>query len=295
LRDSIEGLENIIVPSPDGNQVPLIQLAKIKYTRGAQMIKSEDTFLLGYVIFDKIPGFSEIDVVEKARDFLQAKIQSGEFELPTGVSYAFAGSYENQIRAQKRLSLIIPLAMFIIFTILYIQFRSVSAAGLVFSSVAVAWAGGFIMIWLYGQPWFMDFSLFGVNLQELFQIRAFNLSVAVWVGFLALFGIATDDGVIISTYLRQSFSRLKPESVPEIRQATLMAGQRRVRPALMTTATTVLALIPVLTATGRGADIMVPMALPVFGGMIFEVITMLVVPVLFAWGKEFRLKFVTGN
>ena len=109
-----------------------------------------------------------------------------------------------------------------------------------------------------------------------------NLSVAVWVGFLALFGIATDDGVIISTYLKQSFSERKPTSIKEIREATVFAGSRRIRPAMMTASTTILALIPVLTSTGRGSDVMVPMAIPSFGGMVFVILTTFVVPILYA-------------
>jgi Cu(I)/Ag(I) efflux system membrane protein CusA/SilA len=290
LRDNIEALERILVPAADGSQIPLVQLAKIKYTRGPMMIKSEDTFLVGYVIFDKHPGHAEVEVVEQARDYLKDKIKQGEFELPDGVSYSFTGNYENQVRAQKRLYIVLPLALFIIFIILYFQFREVSLTGLVFSGIAVAWAGGFIMLWLYSQPWFLDISIFGTHLRELFQIRSFNLSVAVWVGFLALFGIATDDGVLIATYLKQSFQKHNPQTIAEIRQATIAAGSRRIRPALMTTATTVLALIPVLTATGRGADIMVPMAIPSFGGMIFAMVTMLVVPVLYSAFQEMKQK-----
>ena len=146
------------------------------------------------------------------------------------------------------------------------------------------------MLWLYGQGWFLDFSIFGMNMRELFQIHPINLSVAVWVGFLALFGIASDDGVVISTYLEQIFREHKPKTTTEIRQATIEAGRRRVRPCLMTTATTILALIPVLTSTGRGSDIMVPMAIPSFGGMTIEVITMLIVPVLYSAVQERKLK-----
>jgi Cu(I)/Ag(I) efflux system membrane protein CusA/SilA len=289
LRDNIEALEKILVPAADGAQIPLTQLADIKYTRGPMMIKSEDSFLVGYVIFDKQSGYAEVEVVEQARDYLKVQIEQGKFQLPAGVSYSFTGSYENQVRAQKRLYIVLPLALFIILMILYFQFREIPLTTLVFSGIAVAWAGGFIMLWLYSQPWFLDISVFGTNLRDLFQIRPFNLSVAVWVGFLALFGIATDDGVLIATYLKQSFRRHNPETIPEIRQATISAGLRRIRPALMTTATTVLALIPVLTATGRGADIMVPMAIPSFGGMIFAMITMLVVPVLYSALKEWRI------
>jgi copper/silver efflux system protein len=150
----------------------------------------------------------------------------------------------------------------------------------------MAFAGGFLMLWLYGQNWFMDFSFFGTNFRELFQMRTFNLSVAVWVGFIALFGIATDDGVVIGTYLTQSLQTNKPSTVPEVRIAVLEAGMRRVRPCLMTTATTLLALLPVLTSSGRGSDIMIPMAIPSFGGMTVALITLFIVPVLYSWNEE---------
>jgi Cu(I)/Ag(I) efflux system membrane protein CusA/SilA len=288
LRDSIETIGKILVPASDGAQIPLIQLAEIKYLRGPQAIKSEDTFLVGYVLFDMKPGYAEVDVVEECQQYLKEKIDSGEFVLPAGVSYIFAGSYENQIRAQKTLMLVIPLALFIIFLILYLQFKAVTTSLLVFSGIIVAWSGGFLMIWCYAQPWFFDFSVFGVNMRDLFQMHPINLSVAIWVGFLALFGIASDDGVVMCTYLEQSFKKLKPTGVDDIRRAVVKAGARRIRPCLMTTATTILALIPVLTSTGRGSDIMVPMAIPSFGGMTIEILTMLIVPVLYCWIKEIR-------
>jgi Cu(I)/Ag(I) efflux system membrane protein CusA/SilA len=290
LRDNIESLDRILVPTPDGAQIPLVQLSEIRYLRGPQVIKSEDTFLIGYVLFDKKPGLAEVNVVEQARDYLQHKVEIGELEIPTGVSYTFSGTYENQVRAARKLALILPLALLIIFLILYFQFNSVPTSALIFSGVFMAWAGGFLMIWLYAQPWFLDFSVFGTGMRDLFQVHPFNLSVAVWVGFLALFGIATDDGVVITTYLDQTFANRRPASVAEIRAATIEAGKRRVRPALMTTATTILALLPVLTATGRGADIMVPMAIPTFGGMVIAVITLFVVPVLYAWVAEIKLR-----
>jgi len=290
LRDSFEALGRVLVPAPDGKQIPLEQLAAIEYVRGPQMIKSEDTFRVGYVIFDKKPGFAEVDVVEQARDWLALAMERGELALPAGVSYRFSGSYENQIRSEKTLTLILPLALFIIFMILYVNFSSVSTTLIIFSGILVAWAGGFLMLWLYGQPWFLDFDLFGVSMRELFQVQPINLSVAVWVGFLALFGIATDDGVVMATYLDQSLRRNKPATRAALRAAVLEAGLRRVRPCLMTTATTVLALIPVLTSTGRGSDIMVPMAIPSFGGMVLAVITMFVVPVLYCWVREMGVR-----
>ncbi|MCB0331406.1 MAG: efflux RND transporter permease subunit, partial [Bdellovibrionales bacterium] len=289
LRGSLEDLEKILIPTPTGQQIPLGELAKIEFIRQAQVIKSEDTFLVGYVVFDMKKGFAEVDVVEEAGAYLQQKIDSGEFQLPPGVSYSFAGSYENQVRSEKKLAVVLPLALFFIFLIIYFQFRSPVVTLLIFSGVFVAWSGGFLMLWLYGQDWFFNFSLFGVNFRELFQMRQYNLSVAVWVGFLALFGIATDDGVLISTYIGQSLKKNTPRTKDEVREAILEAGKRRVRPALMTTATTLLALLPVLTSTGRGSDILVPMAIPSFGGMAVAMITVFVVPVLYSLYEEMRL------
>jgi Cu(I)/Ag(I) efflux system membrane protein CusA/SilA len=291
LRDSIESLGGILVPSPQGAQIPLIQLAKIRYVRGPQVIKSEDTFLVGYVLFDKKPGHAEVDVVQDAQAEIQKRIDGGSFVLPAGVSYSFAGSYENQVRSEKRLRIVLPAALFVIFLILYFQFKSVSTTAMVFSGIFVAWAGGFLMIYLYGQPWFLDFSVFGVNLRALFQVHPINLSVAIWVGFIALFGIASDNGVVVATYLQQAFRERRPANVDEIRHATLIAGSRRIRPCLMTTATTVLALLPVLSSTGKGSDIMVPMAIPSFGGMVLALMTQFVVPVLFCWRAELRQRW----
>ena len=294
LRDSIESLEKVLIPGTNGKQIPITELAKIRYVRGPQAIKSEDTFLVGYVVFDKKPGFAEVDVVEQTQKYLQNKIDNGEFSLPPGVSYTFAGSYENQLRASKTLAMVLPVALFIIFMLIYFQFKSVSTTLLIFTGVFVAWSGGFILIWLYGQPWFLNIDLFAVPMRDLFQMHTINLSVAVWVGFLALFGIATDDGVVMGTYLTQTFRENKPTSKKEIRALVVTAGNRRIRACLMTTATTILALIPVLTSTGRGSDIMVPMAIPSVGGMLIEVITMLVVPVLFSLIHEIRYSRRSG-
>ena len=140
--------------------------------------------------------------------------------------------------------------------------------------------------------WFLNISLLDTNLRDLFQIHNINMSIDIWVGFLALFGIATDDGVVMATYLTQQFKDNDFQSIAEIRENVMSAANRRVRPCLMTTATTLLALLPILTSTGRGADIMIPMAIPSFGGMLIAVLTMFVVPTLFCMVKErqFRLK-----
>jgi copper/silver efflux system protein len=289
-RDNPEDLKKILIPAPNGTQVPLGELANIEYTRGPQMIKSENTFLVGYVIFDKLDGFAEVDVVENAQAFLDAKIEEGLLDIPAGVNYKFTGNYENQIRATKRLMIVIPISLIIIFLILYFQFKSVTGASLIFSGILVAFSGGFIMLWLYSQAWFMDFAIAGINMQEMFQIDTINLSVAVWVGFIALFGIATDDGVLISTYLKQIFDKKSPATVEQVRAGVLEAGMKRVRPAIMTTATTLIALLPVLTSSGKGSDIMIPMAIPIFGGMVIAILTIFVVPVLYSMWQERLVK-----
>lgn len=290
LRNNPDELKNIYVPASKGSPVPLGELVTIRYEQGPQVIKSEDTFLVGYVLFDKLDGFAEVDVVENAQAAIQSKIDNGELTVPKGINYAFTGTYENQLRAEKTLSVVVPLALIIIFLILYFQFRSVSTSLMVFSGIAVAFAGGFLMIWFYGQDWFLNFNFFGENLRDLFQVHTINLSVAVWVGFIALFGIATDDGVVMATYLTQTFDRNNPDNKKEIRDSVVEAGEKRIRPCLMTTATTILALLPILTSTGRGSDIMIPMAIPSFGGMLIALITLFVVPVLFSMSKEFQLK-----
>ncbi|MEX0966601.1 MAG: efflux RND transporter permease subunit [Bacteroidia bacterium] len=289
-RDDPEVMKRVLIPTPTGQQIPLCELAEIEYRPGPGMIRGENGFLVGYVLLDKKDGFSEVTVVEDADNYLKEKITSGELTVPPGVSYQFSGSYENQIRAEKRLAIVVPLVLAVIFLILYFQFRSVTTSLMIFSAIALAFAGGFLMLWLYSESWFMDFSMFGANMRELFQMKTYNLSVAVWVGFIALFGIATDDGVVISTYLMQSFKKRKPANVREVRQAVLEAGMKRVRPCLMTTATTLLALLPILSSSGRGADIMIPMAIPAFGGMAVALITLFIVPVLYAAKEEYSIR-----
>lgn len=290
LRDNPEALSMLLVPTATGAQIPLKELADIEYARGAQMIQSENTFLVGYVIFDKLSGKAEVDVVKEASRILDGQVKSGELTLAKGVSYAFAGNYEQQERATRRLLVVVPLALMIVLLVLYFQFKTVTASLIHFSGVFVAFAGGFILLWLYGQDWFMNFSVGGQNMRDLFQMHTINLSVAVWVGFIALFGVATDDGVLMGTYIHHVFLERKPQTKHDIREAVIAAGLKRVRPAAMTTATTLIALLPVLTSTGKGADIMVPMAIPTFGGMLIQSMTMFVVPVFQCWWRESVVK-----
>jgi len=295
LRNNPDKIKEIYLSTPTGAQIPLGDLVDIKYEPGPQAIKSEDGFLIGYVLLDKDDDYSEVDVVNNAQDYLQSKIDEGKLIVPNGVSYKFAGNYEQQVRANKRLAIVIPIALGLIFLILYFQFKSVITSLLVFSGVFVAFAGGFIMIGLYSQDWFLNFDFFGTNMRELFQVKTINLSVAVWVGFLALFGIATDDGVLVATFLQDSFKKNKPKSIKEIEDAVVEGGQRRVKPAMMTTATTILALLPVLTSTGKGSDIMLPMAIPSFGGMVLNMITMFTVPILYYTWQVAKFKYKRNN
>ncbi len=294
LRDNPDDIKRILIPAMNGVQIPLSEIADIDYTRGAQMIRSENTFLNGYVIFDKNEGKAEVDVVEEATKFLQQKTSSGSLVLPAGVSYKFAGNYEHQMRATKRLAIVIPISLLLILLLLYFQFRTVTASFIHFSGVFVAFAGGFIMLWLYGQDWFMNFSVSGINLRDMFQIHPINLSVAVWVGFIALFGIATNDGVIMGTYIHQVFEDRHPATVHEVREAVVSAGMKRVRPAMMTTAVAVIALLPVLSSTGKGSDIMIPMAIPMFGGMVIQVMTVFVVPMFQSMWRESAVKKINN-
>ncbi|MEQ8821045.1 MAG: efflux RND transporter permease subunit [Sumerlaeia bacterium] len=292
LRDSIDDLGEILVSAPaqvmggQAVQIPLKQLARIEYVRGPQAIKSEDTFLVGYVLFDKRQGFAETDVVESARAVLRERLDP---ELPPGVSYEFAGNYQNQVRAAKTLALVLPLALLLIFLVLYLQFRSTAVTLLVFCNVFTAWSGGFLLLWLWGQPWFLDVAVFGANLREVFHMGPVNLNVAVWVGFLALFGIATDDGVIMATYIRESLAANPTNTAAQLRSAIVEAGRRRIRPCLMTSATTILALLPIFTSTGKGSEIMAPLAIPVFGGMLVVLVSTFVVPTLYSAMEELRL------
>ncbi len=281
LRNTLDAIENMLISTSPVTQVPLGELVDIEYERGPQMIKREDTFLNSYVLFDRVEGVAEVTAVESARDAILTEINNGNLKVPSGVSYRFAGSFENQVRSEKRLSLLIPVVLVVIFVILYFQFKSVRISMMVFSSIALAFSGGFIMIWFYGQDWFLNFSWFGENLRDIFQLKTINLSVAVWVGFIALFGIATDDAVLMATYLKQSFQANPTKTKAELREAVMEGGLKRIRPAVMTSVTTVIALLPVLSSTGKGSDIMVPMAIPAFGGMLMASLTYFLLPILF--------------
>ncbi|MDI6402114.1 efflux RND transporter permease subunit, partial [Balneolaceae bacterium ANBcel3] len=289
-RDHPEAMARVLVPASGGSQIPLGQLAEFRFATGPMNIRSENTFKNAYVTFDRMAGESPVDVVDRVREHFDQKIREGELAVPDGIRYVFEGEFRHQQRAAERLAIILPITLLIIFMLIYFQFRSVPVTAIIFTSIALVWAGGFVMLWLYGQGWFLDFSIFGMELREFLQMRTVNLSVAVWVGFLALFGIAVDDGVIMSTYLQQRFDKNRPSDRESIYKTVLDAAQRRVRPCLMTTGTTMLALLPILSSTGKGAEIMIPMAIPAFGGMFTLLISLLLTPMLYTVWKEAELK-----
>ncbi len=267
LRDNLEELQRILVPAADGAQVPISQVAEVRYTVGPQEIKSENTLLVGYVTLNTRDR-DEVSVVEDANTLIQAKVAKGELTFPPGYYYQWAGQFESQVRATKRLAVLIPLCLLIDFVLLYLGFGRWWVALLVFSGIIVSASGGFLMLLFYG----------------------FNLSVAVWVGFIALFGVAEDDGVVMATYIGQLFDQRAPASIPEVRELVVEAGMKRIRPCLMTTATTVLGLLPVFWTEGRGSDVMQPMAIPSVGGMAVQLITLFIVPCVYCWVEEWKLR-----
>ena len=226
LRGDPKDVERILVTLPNGSTIPFSEVANVDFEKGPQVIKSENGFLTGNVLFDKKQGFAEVSTVEEVKNKLTEKVANGEIVLPEGVSYTFAGTYENNVHAEKTLSTIIPLVLLAILGILYLQFRSFTVSFMIFSGIAVAFAGGFMMLWCYGQDWFLNFNMFGADMRKVFNVQTLHMSVAVWIGFIALFGIATDDGVVIATYLKQNFEKLRPNSVTQIRAAVLEAGKK---------------------------------------------------------------------
>jgi Cu(I)/Ag(I) efflux system membrane protein CusA/SilA len=266
LRDNLEEIERILVPAANGAHIPITQVANLRYTIGPQEIKSENALLVGYVTLNTRDR-DEVSVVEEAEALIQSKIRAGELEIPKGYYYKWAGQFESQVRATKRLSVLVPLCLFLDFILLYMGFRRWWIALLVFSGILVSASGGFLMLLFHGA----------------------NLSVAVWVGFIALFGVAEDDGVVMATYLRQLFDERVPRSREEVREIVVEGGMKRIRPCLMTTATTVIGLLPVFLAEGRGSDVMQPMAIPSIGGMAIQLVTLFVVPCIYCWVEERKL------
>ncbi len=261
LRDRIDELKKVLVPSPLGHHIPIRQLAEIKIVTGPAMIQSENGMLRSLVLLN-VQGRDLIGFVEEAKKQIEQNI-----ELPPEYSIVWAGQYENQVRSNNRLKLLLPIALLINLLIIYLGIKNLRNAVIIFSAVPIAFSGGLILLWIVG----------------------FNTSVAVWVGFIALFGIAVDDGVVMMTYLQKSIRNHKPNNWPELKVCVLEAGTRRIRPLLMTTTTTILALLPIMWATSTGSEVMKPMAIPALGGMLVELITLFIVPILYSYYEQRKI------
>ncbi len=267
VRERIQELGRLPVVTRSGEVVPLNLLAKQTTTWGPGAINSENARLVAHVSFSPSGIVGDLETVREVEQALRQAQISGKVNLPAGYALEAVGSFQNQIEANQRLMWVVPLVILTNLFIIYLQFRHLPITFAVFSGIPVAFAGGMILL----------------------AINSIQINTAVWVGFIALFGIAVDDGVVVATYLDQVFSRKRLATIDDIRNATVEAGMRRIRPCLMTTFTTVIALIPVLTSTGRGADVAKAMAWPVFGGMVVELLTLFVVPVVFCGFKELKM------
>jgi Cu(I)/Ag(I) efflux system membrane protein CusA/SilA len=258
FRQTIPDLRRVLVKTPGGAQVPLAELADITLTPGPAMIRDEGGQLAGYVYLDTatrdIGGF-----VEAAKRAVAERVV-----LPAGYTLQWTGQYEFQVRARERLLIVVPLVLFLIFMLLYLTFRSTSEAAVVMLSVVYAMTGGVILQWLLG----------------------YNFSVAVWVGYIALYGVAVQTGVVMVVYLREALDRrlqrgeeITPDDIGE---ATIAGSVLRLRPKLMTVTVVMAGLVPIMSSTGVGSDIMKPIAAPIIGGMITSTIHVLIVtPVIF--------------
>jgi Cu(I)/Ag(I) efflux system membrane protein CusA/SilA len=260
FRDSFEALERIFVPTPGGAQIPLSQLAAIKKVEGPAKIAGENTLPYVRVFVDvNTDEVGVVDFVNQAQKIVREKL-----ELPSGYYISWSGQYEFEMQARKRLMTVVPICIFVIFLLLYIKFKTFSAALILIFSLPFAFVGG---IWLQ-------------------FILGFKFSTAVWVGYIALFGVAVEDGVVMMDFLATSVRK-----GINISENILQAALLRVRPIVMTTVTTILALIPILISTGTGSEIMKPIATPTVGGMVTATaLNLIIVPVIFAWVLKGRLK-----
>ena len=267
LRERIDDLARLPVVTESGEVVPLETLAKMKTTWGPGMISSEDARLVAHIAFAPSGMAGDLETVEAVESQLRQSQADGTLTLPAGYALLPVGSFENQIEANRRLMVIIPIVILLDLLIIYLNFRNLPLTLIIFSQIPIAVFGGMIGLGIFG----------------------IEMNTAIWIGLIALIGIAEDDGVVIATYMEQLFARRPMRTVQDIRDATVEAGRRRIRPCLMTAFTTFAALLPVMLATGRGADVARAMALPVFFGMFIELVSLFVVPVLYCGYMEMKL------
>ena len=291
-RDHLGALEDVLVHGDGGVQIPLGQVVSLQTTTGPAAIKTEDGQLRLHVTFassGRDEGSLMREVLRRVADWRSETLRSqGADPIPAGVSVEPAGRFEAQERARQRFLVIVPVCLAIILFLLYLRFRSGFLSLLVFAALPVTVAGGLILISFW--PDIQD-RMHAWGLWEIPSSGPIYLTVAVVVGFIALAGISTDDGVIMSAYLKQVFERRRPTDVEGIREAVVEAGVRRIRPCLMTTFTTILALYPILASSGHGSDVAQPMALPAVGGMIAGLVSLFVVPCIYCWASELKLRW----
>lgn len=284
VRDNLDELGGVLVTTPAGAQIPITEVADIQHVVGPAAIRGINGKLVGYVMFNPVE-VDETTLIQRVEKRVKQAIDGGEVDWPQGYSYRWVGQYKEAQKANQRLSWIIPIALAMILLLVFLHFRRLSTTLIVFAGVPLGAAGGALMVRYW--PW-MQHLITGDP-----QGPPIYMTVAVVVGFIALLGVLVDDGVVIGTYIQQRYDRDKPTSKAEIRRVVLEAGSRRIRPTLMTTVTTIIALIPVLLTTGRGSDVMQPMALPVIGGMTIELLTLFVVPTAMSLWLEMKLRPVS--
>ncbi|MBU0478210.1 CusA/CzcA family heavy metal efflux RND transporter [bacterium] len=270
LRDSPQALERIFVPTPEGKHIPLAQVAKLKKVSGPAVVNSENTLTYARVFVNvNQEKVGLIDFVKNAQKAVENKIKSGELKLPSGYFISWSGQFESEMESRKKLIPSLIIALSIILLLLYMAFKNFSSLFILSTGIPVSLMGGIILLFL------LDF----------------KFSTAVWVGFIALFGVATDNAVVLLSTLDDLFKKKVPKTIENIRQTVIEGGLLRVRPAMMTTMTTIIALMPVMLSTGTGSEIMKPMASPTVGGLITATLSNLIlVPVLYCWIKERQLK-----
>lgn len=260
FRTSREALGQLLVPASNGAQIPLAQLADIRTAQGASMIPSENGLLRGTVLLN-VRGRDVIGFVEEARKMLDGKVK-----LPPGYYFEWSGQYQDQQRARARLQVVLPIVLLVIFVLLYFTYRSLVEAAHVLLAVPFALTGGVYLLYALG----------------------YNFSVAVWVGFIALFGTAVQTGMVMVIYLNEAVERKRAEAgrltAENLREAVMEGAVLRLRPKVMTVSTVVAGLLPIMWSTSAGAEVMKPLATPVLGGMVSSLIHVLIVtPVIFFW------------
>jgi Cu(I)/Ag(I) efflux system membrane protein CusA/SilA len=267
FRDSPQSLSQVLIPTPSGEQIPISEVARVYFSRGPAMIRDEDGALTGYVYLNLKTG-DYGGFVKRADQLLEQKLV-----LPAGYNWRWAGEYEFELRAKQRLRIILPIVFFVIFLLLYLVFKSAAEAAVLILPTFYAMSGGLLLQWILG----------------------YNFSVAVWVGYIALFGIAVETGVVMVVYLHEALqnrlARGTALTESDVEDAVIEGAVQRLRPKLMTVTAVILSLAPILWESGIGSDVMKPIAAPIVGGMITSTIHVLIlVPVFFLLMKQRQLR-----